>query len=86
MANSKSALKRVRQNEKRRVTNRKVRSSIRTYTNKFDAALAAGEKAGAEAAYREIVAVLDRAASKNVIPKLRADRKKGRMAARLAAI
>ncbi len=86
MANSKSALKRVRQNETRRVRNRVVRSSIRTYTNQFDKAVEAGSKEDASAAYEKIVSILDRAASKGVIPKTRASRKKGRMAARLASI
>lgn len=86
MANSKSALKRVRQNEKRRVRHRKVKSSLRTYANRFDAAVEAGKSDEATEAYREITALLDRAASKGVIPKARADRKKGRMAKRLDAI
>lgn len=86
MANSQSALKRVRQNEKRRVANREVRSEVRTYTNKFSKAADAGEKAAAEEAYRTAVSILDRAASKGVIPKERASRKKGRMAAQLAKL
>mgnify|MGYP006190416777 FL=1 len=86
MANSQSALKRVRQNEKRRVTNQKVRSVVRTYTNKFEKAAETGEKAAAEEAYRAVVSILDRAAGKGVIPKERASRKKGRMAARLAKL
>ena len=86
MANSKSALKRAIQAEQRRDKNRQVRSVIRTYTNKFEAAIAAGVAADAESAYRAISSELDRAARKGVIPKERADRKKGRMAARLAAI
>ena len=86
MANSKSALKRVRQNEKRREAHRKVRSVIRTYTNKFDAAIEAGKADDAQAAYREVSSVLDRAAAKGVIPRTRASRKKGRMATRLASI
>ena len=86
MANSKSALKRVRQNEKRSARHRKVRSAIRTYTNRFEAALESGDEAEAREAYQEIVSVLDRAAQKGVIPRKRADRKKGRMAKRLDAI
>lgn len=84
MPNSKSAEKRVRQNARRTATNRVVRSRIRTFTNKFEQALAAGEVAAAEAAYVEIEKVLDRAAAKGVIPKLRASRRKGRLAKRLA--
>jgi len=86
VANSKSALKRAIQAEQRRDNNRQVRSAIRTYTNKFEAAIAAGVAADAESAYRAISSELDRAARKGVIPKERADRKKGRMAVRLAAI
>lgn len=86
MANSRSALKRVRQNERRREAHRQVRSAIRTYTNKFDAALVAGKADDAAEAYRTIVSMLDRAAVKGVIPKQRADRKKGRMATRLSAV
>ena len=86
MANSASALKRVRQNTKRRLANQKVRSKIRTYTNTFEAALESGDAAAAGEAYRQISGVLDRAAGKGVIPSQRADRKKGRMAKRLASI
>lgn len=86
MANSKSALKRVRQNERRREANKKVRSAIRTYTNKFEAALGTGKADDATAAYQKAASILDRAAAKGVIPRQRADRKKGRMASRLAAV
>lgn len=86
MANSKSAEKRNRQNKKASERNRVVRTRIRTYTNKFEEALEGGDKDAAQEAYQEIVAALDRAARKNVIPKERASRKKGRMAKRLNAL
>jgi small subunit ribosomal protein S20 len=86
VANSKSAEKRNRQNEKRREHNRVIRSRIRTYTNKFEEALESGDKDAAQEAYQDIVSALDRAARKNVIPKERASRKKGRMAKRLDAL
>lgn len=86
MANSKSALKRARQNEIRRARNRKVRSAIRTFTNRFDVAVDGGNADEAREAYRQIVSVLDRAAAKGVIPSERASRKKGRMASRLEAL
>lgn len=86
MANSKSALKRVRQNKKARERNKVVRSRIRTFTNQFDSAVEEGDADAATEAYREAVAVLDRAARKDVIPKERADRKKSRMAKRLNAL
>lgn len=86
MANSKSALKRVRQIERRTERHRKVRSRIRTFTNKFESALEAKNVADAESAYREVVSVLDTAAKHNVIPRERASRKAGRMAKRLDAL
>jgi small subunit ribosomal protein S20 len=86
VANSKQALKRVRQNERRTERNRIVRSKIRTFTNKFDEAIEAKQVAEAEAAYKEVVGIMDRAAKSNVVPRERASRKAGRMAKRLNSI
>lgn len=83
MANSKSALKRARQNESKRIINKRVRSHVRTFTNKFELALEAGNKKDAEVAYKDVASILDRAAKGNIIPKERASRKKGRLAKRL---
>ena len=60
--------------------------AIERGTNTFEAALESGDAAAAGEAYRQISGVLDRAAGKGVIPSQRADRKKGRMAKRLASI
>ena len=86
MANSKSALKRARQNETKRTNNKRDRSHIRTFTTKFNKAVEEGNKTEAEVAYKQISSILDRSAKKNVIPKERASRKKGRLAKRLHAI
>ena len=86
MANSKSALKRARQNETKRIINKRIRSHIRTFTNKFETALEEGNKKDAAEAYKNISSILDRAAKKNVVPKERASRKKGRLAKRLNAL
>jgi small subunit ribosomal protein S20 len=86
VANSKSALKRVRQNKVRRERNRVVRSRTRTIERKFNEAVEAGDKAVAEETFKAAATALDRAASKGVIPKKRASRKIGRMAKRLDAI
>ncbi len=80
MANSKSALKRIRQNETRRERNRLIRTKTRTACKKFDALAEAGDKKGAEEALANAVVLLDRAASKGIIPHKRADRKKSRLA------
>lgn len=83
MANHKSALKRIRQNEKRRIRNKGIRSKLRTRFNQFESAVASGDLAQAEKAFTVAVSELDRAASKGVIPKSRASRKTSRLAQQL---
>ncbi len=78
MANIKSQIKRNRQNEKRRLRNRTVRSEINTRSK---AALAAADddpEAAAEA-LRQAVKRIDKAASKGVIHKNTAARRKSRL-------
>lgn len=81
MANTKSAMKRIRQNEKRRLRNRAVRSKVRT-------ALKSARTAPAEtqhAAVLEAIRTLDKAVSKGVLHRNTAARKKSALARRLAA-
>ena len=83
MANIRSQIKRNRQNEKRRIRNKAVRSELRTRTN--DATEAATEgRDDAEEAHRLAVSHIDRAAAKGVIHKNEATRRKSRLAARVA--
>jgi small subunit ribosomal protein S20 len=83
VANIKSQIKRNRQNEKRRVRNKAVRSELRTRTK---AAVSAAETGAENAADAERVAMkrIDKAASKGVIHKNAAARRKSRLAKRLA--
>lgn len=83
MANSASAKKRIRQNEKRRQRNAQVRSRVRTRLNQFRDALKSGDVDKAEEQFRVVEAQLDRAVRKGVIPKNRASRKTSRIAKRL---
>src|SRR5262249_4196445 len=85
VANTKSALKRMRQNEKRRVRNRAVRSRVRTAVKSARTAL---EGTGSESAPSVIQAIreLDRAVTKGVIHRNTAARKKSALARRLAAL
>ncbi len=76
---SKSVEKRDRQNAKRRLRNRACKSTFRTAVKKFDAALAAGNKAEAKEALDLSVKLLDSAAGKGVIHKNTASRKKSRL-------
>jgi len=76
---SSSAEKRQRQNEKRRVQNKMVKSSIRTAAKKVVAASLGKDKAGAEAALLDMIKKIDTAARKGTVKKNAAARKKSRM-------
>ena len=78
MAN-RSAEKRERQNVKRRMHNRMIKSSVRTQIKKFDAAVVAGDKEAAKDAMALSFKLLDSAASKGVLHKNTASRKKSRL-------
>jgi small subunit ribosomal protein S20 len=80
VANTKSAMKRIRQNERRRLRNRAMRSKIRGSVKTARAA----EGAARPAAILEAIRVLDRAVSKGVIHRNTAARKKSALARRLA--
>lgn len=83
MANHFSALKRARQAEKRTTVNRTNTSRLRTGIRKLKTAIAAGDSAQAEAAYRETVSVIDKSVKKGVIHKNTGSRYKARLAARV---
>ena len=76
---SKSVEKRDRQNAKRRLRNRAAKSTVRTAVKKFNAAVAAGDKAAAKEALDLSVKLLDSAASKGVMHQNTASRKKSRL-------
>ncbi len=78
MANIKSAIKRIKTSEKRRVRNRRVRSQIKTFTRRFESMLSSGE-GDPQQALRQAIRVIDRAAGKGVIHKNNAARKKARL-------
>lgn len=86
MANSAQARKRARQNEKRRQHNASLRSMVRTYLKKVDAAIEAGVQADAQEAYAAAVPVLDRMADKGIIHKNKAARHKSRLNAQVKAL
>ncbi|MBT4929023.1 MAG: 30S ribosomal protein S20 [Porticoccaceae bacterium] len=86
MANSAQAKKRARQNEKRRQHNAGLRSMVRTYIKKVDAALESGDAALAQEAYNSSVPVIDRMADKGIIHKNKAARHKSRLNAQVKAL
>ena len=64
MANHKSALKRIRSNEKKRVLNRYQHKTTRTATKKLLATTAKNE---AETLLKEVSSLIDKLAKKNII-------------------
>lgn len=86
MANIKSAKKRAIQAEKRRQHNASRRSMTRTCLKKVLAAIAAGDKEAAQAAFTVAVPILDRMATKGLIHKNKAARHKSRLNAQIKAI
>lgn len=86
LANIKSAIKRNRQNEKRRLNNRTYRGGARTQVKKARIAIEDGKLETASAAVHEAIRSLDRAASKGVIHRNNAARRKSRLMKQLATL
>lgn len=82
MPNIKSAIKRVKVNEKKHLRNRMVKSAMRTTVKKYESAVAAGS--ADVALLSQTASAIDKAVAKGVISKNAANRKKARMAKRLA--
>ncbi|MFW5419606.1 30S ribosomal protein S20 [Nocardiopsis sp. CNT-189] len=83
MANIKQQKKRIRQNEKARIRNRAVKSSLKTAVRKFREAAEAGNVEQATELQRAAARQLDKAASKGVIHKNQAANRKSAIAKRL---
>ena len=86
MANTAQAKKRAKQAEKSRVRNAGQRSNLRTFIKKVIAAVNAGDKEKAQAAYNTAVPVIDSAVNKGLIHKNKASRSKSRLNNRLRAM
>ncbi len=87
MPNTKSAEKRMRQEQKRRVFNRRTKSIVKTAITKARQAVVtpAIDEQATEAAVRTAVSELDKAAKKGVIYKNNAARRKSRLMKQLNA-
>jgi small subunit ribosomal protein S20 len=86
VANIKSQIKRNRQNEKRRLRNKSVKSALKTSVRKFNEAAASGDVEQATALLRDAARKLDKAASKGVIHKNQAANRKSAIAKRLTSL
>ena len=77
MANHKSALKRIRSNEAKRLRNRFQAKTTRTFIKKLRLTT---DKAAAQELYRKVASMLDKLAKKNVIHKNKAANNKSKLA------
>ena len=86
MANTPQAKKRIRRNDRRAEINGARVSRIRTFVKQVEAALAAGDKDQAKAAFQQVQPELARGVSKGVVHKNTAARKISRLSKRVAAL
>lgn len=82
MANHKSAIKRIRQTERRSGVNRDNRGKMRTQLKSFETAVEGGDYAEVSGLVPATVSALDKAVQKGLIKKGRADRLKSRLTVR----
>lgn len=83
MADHKSALKRIRQTEKRQARNRRIRTGMRSVIKAFRVAADSGDAEAARVTFAAAERGLRKAAGKGVIPRAHADRRVSRLAKRL---
>jgi len=74
-----SALKRVRQAEKRRMRNRAMKSAIKTIAKKVEAAVTNKDRDEAQRTLREAMKLISKAASKGILHRNTASRKISRL-------
>ncbi|EPY08917.1 30S ribosomal protein S20 [Paenibacillus alvei TS-15] len=86
MPNIKSAVKRVKTNDKRRLLNASQKSALRTAVKAADTALANNEAETAKSAVALASKKLDKAVTKGLVHKNAAARKKSRLATKLNAL
>ncbi len=86
MANIKSAIKRARQNTKRRAHNASARSMYRTYVKNVLKAVDAKNLEAAREAYAKAQPVIDKAMAKGLVHKNKAARVKSRLNAKIKAL
>ena len=83
MANTKSAEKRARQSERRRVRNRSVKTRLHSLEKQLHAAIASGNKEEAGKSLKVMASALDKSVKRGVIRKETANRKKSRLTLRV---
>jgi small subunit ribosomal protein S20 len=79
MANTKSAERRMRGNERKHLHNRSILSRLRKLEKNYRQILTAGKKDEAVKALRDVASAFDKAAKSGVVHKATASRKKSRL-------
>jgi small subunit ribosomal protein S20 len=86
LANSLSAKKRARQQEKRRQHNASLRSRMRTHIKKVQKAVDAGDRTAAAQALEKAVPVIDAMINKGIVHQNKAARHKSRLNRKVKAL
>jgi small subunit ribosomal protein S20 len=84
MANTKSAERRMRSSARKNLHNRSIKSRLHTLEQSYLELLSAGKKDDAAKQLRTLSSAFDKAAKSGVVHRATADRKKSRLALRLA--
>ncbi len=84
MPNTKSAERRMRNSARKRSHNRSIKARLHSLQKSYLGTLASGNKDEAAKALRTLSSAYDKAAKSGVVHRATADRKKSRLALRLA--
>ena len=83
MANHKSALKRIRSNEAKRLRNRYQHKTTRTFVKRLENTT---DKSEAETLLKQVHGMIDKLAKNNIIHKKKAAHQKSKLAKKVAAL
>ncbi|HLH56109.1 MAG TPA: 30S ribosomal protein S20 [Verrucomicrobiae bacterium] len=84
MPNTKSAERRMRNSARKHLQNHSVKSRLHTLERSYLKLVGAGKREDATKALRDVTSAFDKAAKSGVVHRATADRKKSRLALRLA--
>lgn len=86
MANYKSAKKRIKVNERRRIENMMIKSKVRTAIKKVQAAVTSKANEQLDTLLRDAIVQLDKSCSKGIFHKNTVARKKSRLSRQVAKL
>jgi small subunit ribosomal protein S20 len=86
MPNTKSAERRMRSSARRALHNRHAKTTLKSLEKRYVLTLKSGQREDATKAFQQVSSALDKAAKTGVIHRSKANRKKSRLAVRLATV